>query len=188
MTKKGRKRRDYSEIKPVLVELKRRGLKKSQALKVLREMGYKIRDKVFYELAKEIWVDEYVCADRVVIYPRREPIPKMIRIGKTNYTEKQVLKMVEDYVFEIHTEYDTVEVRHWISGKKEDKPYILTHNRLMATIVIILKHTEYLNYENFRNIVEGLFLTFLDEDVKHKKRHLQFLDRVLRILDKKEVV
>jgi transposase-like protein len=187
MGKRGRPKRDYSEIKKVMRQLRDKGLKKRPALHVLRhDMGYEIRDSKFYELAREIWDYVYVCAKKVRIKLRNKYEIKTYHIEATDYKEREVLKMIEDYKFEEDTAYDVVEVETWKSDKKEDAKYRLTQRRLMAIFVIIIKHTRFLSIENLLDITKQLIIDFYDDNVRHKVRHLDFLTRVLIILEDKE--
>ena len=181
----GRKR-DYGKIISVIIELKEEGFKKRQALHELRQRGYKIRDSKFYELARGIWEFEYVCAKRVRIQFRNTSKIKPYVITATEYTEREVLQMIRDYKFEEDTAYDIIKVETWKSRKREDKQYILTHKRLMAIYVLIIKNTRYLSIQNIIDITQDLILEFFDENVRYSKTHLKFLSKVLKILESKE--
>lgn len=181
------KKRDYGKIIPEIIKLKEKGLSKRQALHVLRhDMGYGIRDSKFYELAREIWEFYYICAKKVIIQLRNSIKRKTYIITASEYTETEVLQIIKDYRFEKETEYDTVEVKTWKSRRKEDKQYILTHKKLLAIYVLIIRNTKYLSLQNLIDITQELILEFFDEDVRYKRTHLRFLSKVLRILEAKE--
>ena len=180
------KKRDYGKIIPEIIKLKEEGFKKRQALYELRQRGFKIRDSKFYELAREIWEYEYICVKRVKIWFRNATKAKPYIISATEYSEREILQMIRDYKFEEETEYDMVEVESWRSRRKEDRQYILTYKRLMAIYVLIIRNAKYLSLQNLIDITQGLILEFFDENVRHKKTHLRFLSKVLRILESKE--
>ena len=181
-----RRKRDYGKVIAEIIKLKEEGFKKRQALYELRRRGYKIRDSKFYELAREIWEYDYVCAKEVKIRFRGSYEWKRYLITSTEYTEREVLQMIKDYVFQEETEYDEVKVETWKSRRKEDRQYILVHRRLMAIYVLIIKNILHLSIENLKTITERLILEFFDDDVRFSKTHLRFLAKVLKILDEKE--
>lgn len=186
----GRKKKDYSKIKEAIREIreKHKDISRRKALDILRhEMGYEIRDQKFYELAKEVWFEQvYICAKRVSITFKRDWKTRHFRISPTDYTEAQVLRMLREYEFEEDTAYDKIKVDNWKSSKKEDKQYRLTIRRLMAIYVIILKNAQVISIENLLEITKQLIIDFYDERVTRKKTHLDFLTKVLIILEDKE--
>lgn len=186
----GRKKKDYSKIKEAIKEIRNKhtNISRRKALHILRhDMGYEIRDEKYYKLAKEVWFEQvYICAKRVSITFKKDWKTKHFRISLTEYTEAQVLQMLRDYKFEEDTAYDMIEINDWKSSKKEDKQYRLTVKRLMAIYVIILKNALTLNIEDLLEITRHLIVEFYDERIIRKKTHLDFLTKVMIILEDEE--
>ena len=149
------------------------------------DLKYEIGNDKYYELAREIWEFEYVCAKGVRIQLRNTSRKETYNISATVYTEREVLQMLKEYEFEYETEYDMVDVKTW-KRKREDKRYILTKKRLLAIYVLIIKNTRYLSLQNLIDITQDLILEFFDENVRYRKTHLKFLSKVLKILESKE--
>ena len=99
-----------------------------------------------------------------------------------------IYKMIEDYVFRIHSLYDDVIVDFYISDKKEDEKYRLCFRRLKSLYHTIFKHCKRLRLDNINDITDDLAFEFSLDEISYRKKCFKTLEKIKEILNKKEIL
>ena len=184
--------RDVELIKKTK-ELVDKGYTENEIFEELRRKGYKFGDRYLrkiIKLRKQTVKKEreeekkFLCARVVTIYHPYKDRRRKIRLYDSKKSEKEIIKMIEEYEFIRCTEYDKIEMETWLCGWKNK--YRITLKRLYSVIVIILEEAICLKLTDFMEFVNDLIVQFEQENVEPMKSHLSFLRKVLKALEKRE--
>ena len=186
--------RDVELIKETK-KLVEKGYSENRIFEELRRKGYKFGDRYLRKIIKlrkqavkeekKVEKEEekkYLCARVVTIYHPYKDRTRRIRLFDSEKSEKEIIKMIEEYEFIRCTEYDKIDMETWLCGWKDKNR--ITLKRLYSVIVIVLEDTICLRLTDFMEFVNNLIVQF--EQVEPLKSHLGFLRKVYKALERRE--